>query len=114
MTRDDFSGIVVGDTVAVRRGFRGSPTIHPVVKVTPKQIVLKSLGNGSDWRFWRENGYAVSDSGWERRRISLVTDSVRAEIQRLQALRKLTSTNWEGLSTDTLLAVVTLLAEPKP
>lgn len=110
MTTEDLASVTVGDSVAVYRGFTSRPSsIHPVVRVTAKQIVLGSLGNGTDWRFWRETGYEVGADGYYKCRIKAVTESIRQDVQRQRAIDDLSNKQWAALDTDTLLAVWALV-----
>jgi len=106
----DFDAIQAGDLVALYYGFRGEPIPRAVVRVTPKQIVLASNGNGSDWRFWRESGREIGGR-WDGSRIGPLTEEVKTQVKRNAALEALSRQQWHSLPTETLFAVLAVLQQ---
>lgn len=108
MTENDLSAIVAGDTVALSGGYGSTPTLHQVRRITGTQIVIGSLGKGSDWRFRRDTGYEVGgrSRSWGLCRISVVTDSIREAIRRQKALDALNNKQWDALDLEAVLTIL--------
>lgn len=109
----DLDNITAGDTVAVSYGYQGNQFLSDVVRTTSTQVILKSRGNGSDWRFWKKNGRAVGDTGYTGAHITPATPEIKREIALADSRTRLNAMRWDHIPENAVLAVVAILDEQK-
>ena len=74
-TPGSLADVKVGDYVRITAS--GEEYVTQVVRVTPKQFVVKKEGAFADIRFWKKDGYSVGTYGWriEHYKAEIVSES---------------------------------------
>ena len=98
------TSLKVGDEVALYQGYAGRSRVDTVARITATQIILTGRV-----RIRRSTGRELGACGLSRATIRELTPSLRESIAHMDAVERLSNTQWENKPMAVVMAIVRLL-----